>query len=274
MLRRGYISRCGALSIEPAKPGQVAPKVITVGVDPDRQGHESTGLEPPAKPLREGRQFGGVSSRLIPLVQLEVSGRAAARLRSFALATGWHRRPGAVHSPTRPVDRSRRNRRDRPRSPVPAPPRSDSRSPRRAASQAANRGLPPDSTRDRQMLDRPRTSATRLVATPNSAGRARPLDHRAWRFMQRTSQRSASSYMPARMARLAFPSQTRSSSGADRPACRGPGGRSRSGGDLLQLDMQTSQLDGLLGSPFAAVVQIRHRASIDRLASSMRPCNQ
>ena len=40
--------------IEPVEPGEFAAEVVTVGVDPDRQGHEGAGLETAGRAVAPG----------------------------------------------------------------------------------------------------------------------------------------------------------------------------------------------------------------------------
>ena len=137
----------------------------------------------------------------------------AVRSRSSGVSAPCHGRAGPVRSPGQPAGRGRRNRQDRPRSSVPGhgAPTRDRRA--AAASHAATLGTCAGVVSSTGRCFRAsRASVTRL-------GRHRPVEPGApnrdvvgRRRRQATSQRSAWSYKPARMAKLAFPSQTRSSS--------------------------------------------------------------
>ena len=55
------------------EPVEFAPKVVSVGVDCDRQGQEGCGLKPLAELLRQRGHLRGVAFRLMPHVESVVS---------------------------------------------------------------------------------------------------------------------------------------------------------------------------------------------------------
>ncbi len=152
--------------------------------------------------------------------------------------------------------------------------RSLSMSPRADASQAPTR------FRSRAVIDSTGkwcsvtfASSSRFVFIAHSS-RARQTDRSSGRRRRQASiQRAASSWAPTRIARLARPSQIRSSSGAILPTCSRYSRTDSTGGTFQRSSIcRRARLMACSDAPSPFAFRCRHRVSISREASSPRPC--